>query len=75
MIYLCEVVALAVGSFGSTIPEHGIEAFMKSQFRLCSRSGTGVAETLKGFLVLDFLCIFGLWELFHCVRSTVSIEK
>ena len=25
--------------------------------------------------VMDFLCIFGLWELFHCVQSVISIGK
>ena len=76
VIHLCEVVVLGVRSFGVPyVSKHGIRPFMKSHFRFWSRSRIGVAETLKGFLFLNFLCIFCLWELFHCIWSVVSIGK
>ena len=55
MIYLCEAVSQGVRFLGvPCVPKHGIRAFMKSLFCFLSRSGTGVAETLKGFLVFGF---------------------
>ena len=69
------------------VPEHGIRAFMKSHFQFFSRSGTGVAETLKGFLVIDFFVYLSPmgavplhpeqrfhWEIVFVSPKTVSVS-
>ena len=74
VIYLCEAVAQGVRYFWSTLcTRTWYQSFYEESLSVLIKIWNRVAETFKGFLVLDFLCIFGLWELFHCVQSAISI--
>ena len=75
MIYLCEWILYVFHILEvSCLLEHGIISFMKSFFHWWSRYWTDVVEVLKWFLVLKFMWIYGLWEVFAS-REPFPLEK
>ena len=76
VIYLCEWLLLVFGLLGvPCVPEHGIRAFMKNRFRFFVKIWNRCCQNFERVYGSIFICICGLWEIFHCIWSTVSIGK